>query len=55
MNTILSFFAGALAFYFMKGILNNGNTDEESRRANDYFKVQSPSERVKGHPIVGSA
>ena len=54
MRRVLSFFAGALAFYCIKAIISEDDK-EETVQANAYFKVQSPSERVKGHPIVGTA
>ena len=35
-------------------LLTRVREDEETRKANEYFPVQSDSERAKGHPIVGS-
>ncbi len=35
-------------------LMTRKGEDEETKRANEYFPVQSDSERAKGHPIVGS-
>lgn len=41
---------GTCALYSALGV--NTRSIEE-KQANDYFPVQSPSERAAGHPIVG--
>lgn len=41
---------GTCALYSVLGV--NTRSGEE-KQANEYFPVQSPSERAAGHPIVG--
>lgn len=63
MKSLFRFVGGGM-FFFMTfaGLysalrMNNRNTKEQSvdEQANDYFPVQSPSERAAGHPLVGTA
>ncbi len=63
MKKIFQFVGGGL-FFFMtfSGLysvvrMNTRKKIEKSvdEQANDYFPVQSPSERAAGHPLVGTA
>ncbi len=52
----LMFFWGlysAIKFKF-KTRLKNDVTKDVEEQANEYFPVQSPSERAAGHPLVGT-
>ena len=43
---------GLVVFY---GVFGKRKQTEEDKQANEYFPVQSSSEVVAGHPIVGVA
>lgn len=48
-------FIGTCPLYSALGISTRTIGEKESDQANDYFPVQSPSERAAGHPIVGAS
>ncbi|WP_408095696.1 hypothetical protein ACJVC5_11685 [Peredibacter sp. HCB2-198] len=45
---------GALGGFALYKAYKRGNLDPVVRQANEYFPIQSSSERAAGHPIVGS-
>lgn len=45
---------GVLGGFALYKAYKRGDLDSVVRQANEYFPVQSSSERAAGHPIVGS-
>lgn len=49
------FFWGVYSVIKFRAGNSRGMARDVEEQANDYFPVQSPSERAAGHPLVGTA